>query len=102
MKNSNEVDILYTLNEIIKERSRCEDCDSSYVASLMKRGTCRCAQKFGEEAVELVISVSSNSSYSESVGEAADVLFHYMVLLQSSKIEFSHVLEELVKRNQQK
>lgn len=71
--------------------------DSSYVASLNAKGLPKIAQKVGEEATEAVIAALSGSN-EELVGEAADLLFHLLVLLQAKGVSFDHVLAELDRR----
>lgn len=73
------------------------DPDSSYVAKLHARGLAKIAQKLGEEATETVIAALSGSD-KEVVGEAADLLFHLMVLLSAKQIPLADVLAELDRR----
>jgi phosphoribosyl-ATP pyrophosphohydrolase len=70
---------------------------SSYVAKLSAKGTAKIAQKLGEEATEAVIAAVSESKQ-ELVGEAADVLFHLMVLLHNKGVALDEVLAELDRR----
>lgn len=90
---------LETLNDIIASRAS-EAVDVSYTASLLAKGTERCAKKFGEEAVEAVIAACMNDT-TELRKEAADVLFHLLVLLKANKVEFGDVMEELAARTGQ-
>lgn len=76
---------------------RGADPSSSYVAKLHARGTGKIAQKLGEEAVETVIAALTEDR-SALVGEAADLLFHLMVLLGDKGIPFAEVLAELDRR----
>ena len=71
--------------------------EKSYVAQLFARGTPVIARKLGEEAVEAVVAALSGDA-KELVGEAADVIFHLMVLLAASDIPLSDVLAELDRR----
>jgi phosphoribosyl-ATP pyrophosphohydrolase len=71
--------------------------DSSYVARLEAKGTGKIAQKLGEEATEAVIAAVSQDEKA-LVGEAADVLFHLMVLLGHKGIALADVLAELERR----
>lgn len=64
----------------------------------MRAGIDKIAKKAGEEAVELVIA-SKNDDKNEIVGEAADFLFHMMVLLAEKGVKISEVCAELSKRN---
>jgi phosphoribosyl-ATP pyrophosphohydrolase len=71
--------------------------ETSYTAKLISQGISKCAKKFGEEAVELALaSVSGNKS--ETTAEAADVLYHFMVLLQATGVSPDDVMLELKKR----
>lgn len=72
--------------------------DGSYTSFLFVRGVDRIAKKVGEEAVELVIA-SKNSERTAVISEAADVLYHMMVLLNAKDIDISEVCAELCKRN---
>jgi phosphoribosyl-ATP pyrophosphohydrolase len=73
------------------------DPKSSYVASLFAKGRPRIARKLGEEAVEAIVaSLAENKD--ALTGEAADLIFHLMVLLADSGIAFDEVLAELDRR----
>ena len=74
-----------------------ESPNNSYTAKLFKRGPEKCAEKFGEEAVELIVA-SVKKRKKEIIGEAADVLYHMCVLLRSKNISIQEVLNELVLR----
>lgn len=76
---------------------RGADPESSYVAKLNARGLGKICQKLGEEAVETVIAALGEDSEA-LVGEAADLLFHLMVLLGAKDIPLAHVLAELDRR----
>ena len=76
---------------------RAADPESSYVARLNAKGLGKIAQKLGEEAVETVIAALSGDRQ-ELVGEAADLLFHLMVLLDNKSVPLSEVLAELDRR----
>lgn len=93
-------DFLYYLEDIIKLRRQSED-DSSYVHGLFKKGINKMAQKVGEEAVELVIE-AKDVNRSLFLGEAADLLFHYLVLLQAKDCTLSDVIAVLQQRHQSK
>jgi phosphoribosyl-ATP pyrophosphohydrolase len=73
------------------------DPQASYVAKLNAKGLGKIAQKLGEEATEAVIAALSGSR-EELVGEAADVLFHLMVLLGAKGVPLAEVLAELERR----
>ena len=72
--------------------------DGAYTSFLFVRGVDRIAKKVGEEAVELVIA-SKNDEKKVIVGEAADLLYHFMVLLNAKDVKISEVCGELCKRN---
>lgn len=74
--------------------------ENSYTAKLLKDGVTRAAKKFGEEAVELVIA-SLGDDRSEIIKEAADVLYHMLVVLHGSKVPLSEVMAELAYRTSQ-
>jgi phosphoribosyl-ATP pyrophosphohydrolase len=76
---------------------RGADPDSSYVARLEAKGLGKIAQKLGEEATEAVIAALSGDE-GDLVGEAADVLFHLMVLLGHKGVALADVLAELDRR----
>jgi phosphoribosyl-ATP pyrophosphohydrolase/phosphoribosyl-AMP cyclohydrolase len=85
------------LTQIIKERKNTAE-DTSYTASLFAKGINKIAQKVGEEAVELVIEAKDDNK-DLFLGEAADLLFHYLVLLEAKEIELDEVLDVLIKRH---
>lgn len=84
------------LAAIIAERARSGD-GSSYTADLLQAGTRRCAKKFGEEAVEAALAAVSEDE-TALTAEAADVLYHLLVMLQSRGVSLSSVLAELERR----
>ena len=90
------MDTLTRLEQVIAAR-RSASPDSSYVARLNTKGIEKIAQKLGEEATEAVIAALSGSR-AELVGEAADVLFHLLVLLAAKDIALADVLAELDRR----
>lgn len=89
-------DRLGQLSELVRAR-RGADPESSYVAKLLARGRERIAQKVGEEAVEAVIAATRGDK-DAVVSEAADLLFHLAVLLESMELSFGTVLDELDRR----
>ena len=89
-------DRLLHLSELIRSR-RGADPESSYVARLLAKGRERAAQKVGEEAVEAVIAATRNDAQGLTA-EAADLLFHLAVLLESMELSFDDVLGELDRR----
>ena len=98
-KNHKE-DFLYYLEDIIRLRRTSED-STSYVKQLFDKGINKIAQKVGEEAVELVIE-SKDVNRELFLGEAADLLFHYLLLLQQKDCSLNDVIEVLKKRHQRK
>ncbi len=84
------------LEALIRER-RDAPIDSSYVASLFAKGREKMAQKLGEEATETVIAALSGDP-AKLTSEAADLLFHLLVLLQEGGVQFADVLAELERR----
>jgi phosphoribosyl-ATP pyrophosphohydrolase len=90
------MDTLQRLEQVIAERSTASP-DTSYVAQLNARGLPVIARKLGEEAVEAVIAALA-SSKEELTGEAADVIFHLLVLLNAKGVTLADVLAELDRR----
>jgi len=88
---------LARLEATIAER-RSASPESSYVAQLNARGLPVIARKLGEEGVETVIAALTGS-HEELVGEAADVLFHLLVLLGAKDVALAEVLTELDRRD---
>ncbi len=76
---------------------RGSDPASSYTAALLARGPAKVAEKFGEEAVELVIAAVSQGPDAVRA-EAADVLYHLLVLLAARDVALDDVLAELERR----
>ena len=87
---------LERLEQTIAAR-RGADPDSSYVAKLNAKGLGKITQKLGEEAVETIIAALTQDDEA-LVGEAADLLFHLMVLLGAKGVPFADVLAELDRR----
>jgi phosphoribosyl-ATP pyrophosphohydrolase len=71
--------------------------ETSYTANLISKGVAKCAKKFGEEAVELALASVSNDKQ-ETTAEAADVLYHFLVLLQAAGVSPVDVMAELKRR----
>lgn len=90
-------DTLDRLEAVIAER-RGASADSSYVASLFAKGREKIAQKVGEEATETVIAALSGDP-ANLTSEAADLLFHLMVLLAEGGVSIDDVLAELDRRD---
>ena len=79
------------------QRKTTESPNQSHTAKLLKKGTEKCAEKFGEEAIELIVA-SVKKKKKEIIGEAADTLYHMFVLLRSKNISINEVLSELAFR----
>ena len=90
------MDTLARLEQTIAERLKASP-EESYVASLSARGLSVIARKLGEEATEAVVAALAGDEV-DVVGEAADVLFHLMVLLAKKDIPLEKVLTELERR----
>lgn len=89
-------DTLHRLEATIAQRMAA-DPSTSYVAKLHAKGLPKIAQKLGEEGVETVIAALSGNRQ-ELVGEAADLLFHLLVLLGEKQVPLAEVLAELDRR----
>lgn len=89
-------EILARLEATIAQRAKA-DPQASYVARLRAKGLGKIAQKLGEEAVETVIAALSGSE-ADLVGEAADLVFHLLVLLGAKGVALDAVLAELERR----
>jgi phosphoribosyl-AMP cyclohydrolase / phosphoribosyl-ATP pyrophosphohydrolase len=89
-------DLLIELENVIDQRRR-ENAEGSYVASLFEKGINKIAQKVGEEAVELVIE-AKDDDLGKFKSEAADLLFHYLILLRAKEVSIGDVVKELESR----
>lgn len=99
-KNQSKTFFIDQLRDIIKDRKN-NPTEKSYTASLFAKGINKIAQKVGEEAVEIVIEAKDNNK-DLFLGEAADLLFHYLILLEAKEIELDEVMEVLIKRHKGK
>lgn len=79
------------------EARKGADSDSSWTAKLLSRGPEKCAEKFGEEAVEAIIEAVKGDR-EQLVSEAADALYHLLVMLASRDVGLGDVLAELERR----
>jgi phosphoribosyl-AMP cyclohydrolase / phosphoribosyl-ATP pyrophosphohydrolase len=95
--NNDKLGFIKNLVDIIKERKDFPS-ENSYTSSLFKKGINKVAQKVGEEAVELVIE-AKDQNLDLFKNEAADLLFHYLVLLEAKGVELNSVVEILEKRH---
>jgi phosphoribosyl-ATP pyrophosphohydrolase len=91
------MDTLSRLEQTIAARMASGDASASYVAQLHAQGLPVIARKLGEEAVEAIVAALSGSR-EDLVGEAADVLFHLLVLLGEQGVPLADVLAELDRR----
>lgn len=90
------MDTLNRLAAMIESR-KTADPDSSWTARLLNKGPEKCAEKFGEEAIEAVIEAVRGDK-ARLTAEAADVLYHLLVMLTSRDVSFDSVLAELARR----
>jgi len=90
-------EFLNYLSEVIKER-KSKSPDESYTASLFAKGINKVAQKVGEEAVELVIEAKDNDA-DLFKNEAADLLFHYLMLIEIKNFSLEDVIAVLKERH---
>jgi phosphoribosyl-ATP pyrophosphohydrolase/phosphoribosyl-AMP cyclohydrolase len=88
---------LIELETIIRDRKN-NPTDKSYTASLFAKGINKIAQKVGEEAVEVVIEAKDNNDELFK-GEAADLLFHYLILLQAKNFTLNDIIQVLKDRH---
>lgn len=95
--NESQFGFLSTLEDVITSRKN-NPSESSYVASLFKKGINKVAQKVGEEAVEVVIEAKDDDD-KLFLDESADLLFHYLILLQAKGFTLKDVEKVLKERN---
>ncbi|MEO9514030.1 MAG: bifunctional phosphoribosyl-AMP cyclohydrolase/phosphoribosyl-ATP diphosphatase HisIE [Flavobacteriaceae bacterium] len=98
-KNIQEYGFLSTLEKIISTRKEDKENPDSYVASLFRKGINKIAQKVGEEAVETVIE-AKDSNDDLFLNESADLLFHYLILLQAKGYCLTDIEKVLRERHQ--
>jgi len=91
-----QISFLNELENVIENRI-ANLSSESYVASLYQKGINKMAQKVGEEAVELVIEAKDDNQ-DLFIGEAADLLFHYLILLQAKNLKLNDIEQELMRR----
>ena len=95
--NNQEFGFISKLENKIRERRDNANSEKSYVASLFAKGMNKIAQKVGEEAVEVVIEAKDNND-DLFLSESADLLFHYLILLQAKGFELNDVVSVLKSR----
>jgi phosphoribosyl-ATP pyrophosphohydrolase/phosphoribosyl-AMP cyclohydrolase len=96
-ENTSNYGFFSTLENVITERVANKDTQKSYVASLFDKEINKVAQKVGEEAVEVVIEAMDNND-ELFLYESADLLFHYLLLLQAKGFTLKDIEAELKKR----
>jgi phosphoribosyl-ATP pyrophosphohydrolase/phosphoribosyl-AMP cyclohydrolase len=97
-ENKSNYGFFSTLEEVISERVSNKDTNKSYVASLFEKGINKIAQKVGEEAVETVIEALDNND-ALFLYESADLMFHYLMLLQAKGFTLKDIEAELKGRH---
>ena len=95
-KTFEQISFVTELEEIILNRFNNRN-EKSYISSLFSKGINKIAQKFGEEAVELVIE-SKDDKDELFLNESADVLFHFLILLKAKGFSFTDVIDKLEDR----
>ncbi|MGI9551653.1 MAG: bifunctional phosphoribosyl-AMP cyclohydrolase/phosphoribosyl-ATP diphosphatase HisIE [Aurantibacter sp.] len=98
-ENVSTFGFLSELEKVIERRRKSADGSQSYVASLFEKGVNKVAQKVGEEAVEMVIE-AKDSNDELFLNESADLLFHYLILLQAKGFALKDI--EVVLKNRHK
>ncbi|WP_425098836.1 phosphoribosyl-ATP diphosphatase [Tropicibacter sp. S64] len=90
---------LEDLEQIVAQRAAASP-DESWTAKLLAKGPEKCAEKFGEEAIEAIIEAIRDDK-DKLASEAADVLFHLLVMLKSRDIPLARVMDILAARQSQ-
>lgn len=97
-ENNSNFGFLSELEKIIENRKEDFENTESYISSLFQKGINKIAQKVGEEAVEVVIEAKDNND-ELFLNESADLLFHYMILLQAKGFKLNDIEKTLLKRH---
>ena len=97
MQTLDKLQTLARLEAIIASRAVSGDGDTSYTAGLLAAGPEKCARKFGEEAIELILA-SQGSDANHTTAEAADLVYHLLVLLKATGVSLEQVMDELDSR----
>lgn len=97
-ENTSDYGFISSLENIIASRKSSGDNPDSYVSSLFEKGINKIAQKVGEEAIEVVIEAKDDNG-ELFLNESADLLFHYLILLQAKGYKFDDVVQILQHRN---
>ena len=95
--NTESYGFISKLEDTITNRIENADASTSYVSSLFKKGINKVAQKVGEEAVEVVIEAKDTND-DLFLNESADLLFHYLMLLQAKGFKLNDIVEVLKER----
>ena len=97
MNDNNDIAFLQALEAVIESR-KASSTDQSYTAKLFAAGASRIAQKVGEEGVELALANAAGEQ-DAIVSEAADLIYHVLVLLSSQNLSLTDVVHELEQRH---
>ncbi|MCX2682027.1 bifunctional phosphoribosyl-AMP cyclohydrolase/phosphoribosyl-ATP diphosphatase HisIE [Galbibacter sp. EGI 63066] len=97
-ENESGYGFLSELEAVISSRKENPDDEKSYVASLFRKGINKIAQKVGEEAVETVIEAKDRND-KLFLNESADLLFHYLILLQAKGYKLGDIVKVLAERH---
>lgn len=95
--SDNSIEFLQTLERVIESRKIANTADS-YTAKLFAAGASRIAQKLGEEGIELALA-NVQQERTAIVSEAADLIYHLLVLLRSNDVTIKEVVNELEARH---
>ncbi|WP_106794604.1 bifunctional phosphoribosyl-AMP cyclohydrolase/phosphoribosyl-ATP diphosphatase HisIE [Aquimarina sp. Aq78] len=96
--NKQSYGFLSDLEDVIRTRKENQEDEKSYVSSLFRKGINKVAQKVGEEAVEVVIEAKDDNE-ELFLNESADLLFHYLILLQAKGYELKDIVGVLKSRS---
>ena len=95
-KEEKFTELLKYLEDAIDKKSRIKD-NNSYIYKLSQQGLNRIIQKFGEEAVEVIIAAGSDNKQ-DLIHETADLFFHLLILLRRKNISIENIADELLRR----
>lgn len=84
------------LFQVVEDRAK-SDPELSWTAQLLSQGSDKCAEKFGEEAIEIIIEAAKKNK-AGLIREAADLLYHFVVMLHSNGVKLSDITDELESR----
>lgn len=96
-ENKQDFGFFSELEDVIADRKKDKENDKSYIADLFKKGINKIAQKVGEEAIETVIEAKDDND-ELFLNESADLLFHYLILLQAKGFTLSDIERVLLDR----